>query len=54
MKEEELEKVVLMGRIRERTEKGRQEIEYMDSLINDINGIETTGALLQLAHDHEC
>ena len=53
IREDDLEKTVLMGRIAGRRARGRQRIKYLDSLLMDINGVDTAGDLMRMAEERE-
>ena len=51
LRHESLEKDVLLGRIEGRRSRGRPTIKYMDSLINDVAGVDNVMELVRIAQD---
>ena len=53
IRENDLERTVVTGRVEGRRDRGRQRTKYMNSLIQDIDGVTTANQLLQMADDRE-
>ena len=51
MREDDLEKIVITGRIEGTRARGRQRIKYMDSLMKDVREMETVGELIRTTED---
>ena len=51
MREDDLEKIVITGRIEGTRARGRQRMKYMDSLMKDVREMETVGELIRTTED---
>lgn len=48
-----LESDCLLGRVEGRRARGRQRIEFMDSLLQDMDGIHSVAEVVRMANDRE-
>ena len=53
IRENELEKLVLAGRVEGKRARGRQRKKYIDSLLADVKGVTSAVQLIRLAEDRE-
>ena len=53
MRENDLERTVITGRVEGRRARGRQRTKYMDSLLGDVRDVQTVGELIRMTEDRE-